>query len=224
MSKREDAYEFIRKRILDGTLGCGSVTSEREIEALAVLAATGLIEQVPQDGALIRTIDAAEAVRTLRLRRGMEEAMVDELATHEQPEIREIEQAFRRMDDAVAGNSSAFQLADTEFHVAIALAAGYFSARTSLEGFRDRIHVYRLDGGLDKGAAQATLNEHHALLEQILARNREAAVAALHEHLAASAERIVPGLSKVTFHSTAPMEIAELQEVATAAADANAVA
>jgi DNA-binding GntR family transcriptional regulator len=237
MNKREEAYDFIRRRILDATLGRGSTTSEREIEALAqadgrsmsrtpirealaVLAATGLIEQLPQVGARVRTIDATEAVRTLRLRRGMEEVMVEELASHEHPDVGQIQQAIQRMSEAVDDDPTAFQLADTEFHVEIALAAGYFSARTSLEGLRDRIHVYRLDSGLDGGAAHATLNEHYVILENIAARNRDGAVAALNEHLAASAARIAPGLESDTFQAKPPMEVIEEREVAIAASAA----
>lgn len=224
MNKREKAYEYIRQRILDGALP--RTTSEREIEdlaaqegielsrtpireALAVLAATGLIEQVPQVGARVRNIDAAEAVRTLRLRSGMETVMVDELASHEQPEIDAAQKALQCMSEAVPDKPFAFQLADTEFHVAIALGAGFFSAQTSLQGLRDRIHLYRLGANLEESAMQAVLDEHRALLDRIAGRDRERAVHALNEHLTATATRIDPELDSDAFLRKSPVAVGE---------------
>ena len=203
MHKREQAYNYIRGRILDATLPGGSRTSEREIEALAerdkismsrtpirealaVLAASGLIEQIPQIGARVRRIDAAEALRTLRLRSGMEGVIVDELATHEHPDLQQAKAALKRMRRAGSEDPSTFQLADTEFHVALALAAGFFSARTSLEGLRDRIHLFGLGTGLEQRATRAVLAEHRVLLARIADHDRDGAVEALNAHLAAS--------------------------------------
>src|SRR5271166_3359982 len=230
MSKREQAYEYIRGRILDATLSAGSTTSEREIEtlaeregismsrtpireALAVLAATGLIEQLPQVGARVRRINAAEALQTFRLRSGMEAVMVDELASHEHPDLEAAEAAVERMSHAGSDDPLAFQLADTEFHVALALAAGFFSARTSLEGLRDRIHLYRLGAGLEQTTSDVVLDEHRALLKRITEHDRDGAVEALNRHLAESATRIVPGLDSGGVLSKTPIALAEQEAV-----------
>src|SRR5947209_8772550 len=92
MGLRAEAYQKIREMILRGEIPLGERTSERVIaesyaymsrtpvrEALAVLTATGVLDQTPQVGVEVHGVDSEEALQALRLRIGMESVIVEEL-------------------------------------------------------------------------------------------------------------------------------------------------
>jgi DNA-binding GntR family transcriptional regulator len=204
MSLRAEAYEKVRQEILRGHLEVGERTSERVIaeqhvnmsrtpvrEALAVLIATGVLDQVPQVGVAVRRIDAEQAVRAVRLRAGMEPVMVEELVKHDDADISELRDAMESMYGAFDANEAvAFMLADTEMHTALARIGSFNTSVTGLQGLRDQVHLFRLDYPLTHKAMQAVISEHEELLAAIEARDAERAVQAATGHLAATRERI----------------------------------
>lgn len=202
MSLRAEAYEQVRDAVLRGGLERGTRTSERVIaervemsrtpvrEALAVLVATGLLDQVAQVGVAVRRIDAEQALRAVRLRAGMEPVMVDELVSLDadlsvlRGGMDEMCGAYER-EDAVE-----FMLADTRMHTAVARLAGFDTSVTGLQGLRDQVHLFRRDHPLTRDDMQAILGEHDELVNAIEARDEERAKRAITAHLVATRERI----------------------------------
>jgi DNA-binding GntR family transcriptional regulator len=206
VSKRTEAYLAIRGLILSGSLPVGKRTSERELaeeyvhmsrtpvrEALAVLTATGLIEQFPQSGAAVRDISQDEALRAILLRGGMETVIVAELAaTRPNPESDEFAKAGDTMKRALRGDVGTvdFMLADTSFHCELARLGGFASAVTTLQGLRDRVHLYRLKDSLTPEDMRHIVMEHNRLLERLKKGDKNGATAAMRRHLQAARNRI----------------------------------
>ncbi len=203
MNLRAKAYEKVRDEVLRGRLKQGERTSEREIaeqrvgmsrtpvrEALAVLVATGLLDQVPQVGVAVRRIDAGQALRAIRLRAGMEPVMVDELASLD-TDLSELRDAMYAMHSAYEGNNAVeFMLADTRMHTTLARLGGFNTSVTGLQGLRDQVHLFRLDYPQTRDDMQAILGEHEELMAAVEARDTEAAKRAITAHLIATRERI----------------------------------
>jgi DNA-binding GntR family transcriptional regulator len=203
MSLRAEAYEKVRDEILRGGLELGARTSEREIaervemsrtpvrEALAVLVATGLLDQVPQVGVAVRRIDAEQALRAVRLRAGMEPVMVDELVSLDAGDLSKLRDGMSEMCSAYEGEDAVeFMLADTRMHTAVARLAGFNTSVTGLQGLRDQVHLFRRNHPLTREDMQAVLGEHDELMNALEARDEERAKHAITAHLAATRERI----------------------------------
>jgi DNA-binding GntR family transcriptional regulator len=204
MNLRAEAYETIRDEILHRRLAFDELTSEREIaeeyvhmsrtpvrEALAVLIATGVLEQTPQVGVKVRRIDADQASRAVRLRMGMEPVMVNEITSLSDLDLSELQDATTaaltayQEDDRIA-----FMLADTRLHAGLARAGGFTTSITGLQGLRDEVHLFRLDNPLSPVEMSEILREHADLLEAIEARDGQRAQDAALAHLEATRARI----------------------------------
>jgi DNA-binding GntR family transcriptional regulator len=204
MSLRVQAYKQVREQILREGFERGSYTSEREIaaalgdmsrtpvrEALAVLTATGLLDQVPQRGVAVRSIDTEEALRAVRLRLGMEPVMVEELISIEQPDLSAFEDAMEAMRAAYAdGDEVEFMLADTEMHRQLADSGGFSTSVTGLQGLRDQVHLFRLEHPLTSDEMDTILSEHELLFSAVEEHDSERATAAITGHLLNAVERI----------------------------------
>jgi DNA-binding GntR family transcriptional regulator len=203
MSLRAEAYEKVRDEVLRGNLEFGERTSERVIaeqmvgmsrtpvrEALAVLVATGLLDQIPQSGVAVRRIDAEQALRALRLRAGMEPVMVEEIVS-QHADISELREALDAMYVANDENNALeFMLADTRMHTALARVGGFSTSVTGLQGLRDQVHLFRLEHRLTPADMQAVLAEHDELLSSIDEQEGKRAKHAIATHLRATRERI----------------------------------
>jgi DNA-binding GntR family transcriptional regulator len=204
MTLREQAYNKIREEILRRNLAHDRLTSEREIaeehvhmsrtpvrEALAVLLATGVLEQTPQVGVKVRRINGDQALRTIRLRLGMEPVMVEEITSLSNVNLSELNEAAAaavaayEQDDPIA-----FMLADTCLHTGLARAGGFTTSITGLQGLRDEVHLFRLDNPITSAEMSDVLQEHADLLEALEAHDRKRAEDAVIAHLEATHARI----------------------------------
>lgn len=204
MSLRADAYTKIREMILRGRLSSGERTSERTIaeryvhmsrtpvrEALAVLTATGVLDQIPQVGVEVRSIDADQTLQAVRLRMGMESVIVDELAGGSGIDSRELRDAMQTMESASqTGDRIEFMLADTRLHTELARLGGFTTSVTTLQGLRDRVHLFRLQQPLTEPQMREIVDEHRALISAIEDRDRSRADEAIRVHLEATKARI----------------------------------
>jgi len=160
-------------------------------EALAVLTATGVIEQIPQVGIEIRRIGSDEASRAVQLRIGMESVVVAEVSVQERRESDELTAAMDTMVSASEAHDHAeFMLADTRLHVELARLGGFGTSLTALQGLRDRVHLFRLQQPLTEEQMQDVLEEHGALLNAIQTGDQSAAGEAIRVHLDMTRTRI----------------------------------
>ena len=207
LTLRAQAYNAIRLRILNGDMLPGIRSSERMIaedligmsrtpvrEALAVLEATGVVRQVPQVGIEVRLATHDDALRSLRLRVGMETEIAAE-AAHQQ--VGRSDELKRLLEDlyetAEAADDIGFMLADTRLHRQIASLAGFKPSLTALEGMRDRLHLYRLHSGhrLTAEEMRAANDEHATMIAALVSNESEAARRAVEAHLVATYDRIL---------------------------------
>ena len=112
-------------------------------------------------------------------------------------ELHVVGEAAARMDDATLGeierllaaqqgigsDVTRFLICDREFHVAIYRACG----NPLLADFVTDLYAYMIDhrrqAMAEPGAITASLADHHAIVEALRERDRDATVAAFHDHL-----------------------------------------
>jgi DNA-binding GntR family transcriptional regulator len=87
-------------------------------------------------------------------------------------------------------DATAFMLADTRMHTAIARLAGFSTSVTGVQGLRDQVHLFRRDHPLTREEMQAVLGEHDELMDATESRDEDRAKRAITAHLAATCERI----------------------------------
>ncbi|MBR8740582.1 GntR family transcriptional regulator [Nocardiopsis sp. MG754419] len=205
-TKAEVAYRALRDAIRSGELPPGerlrlqdlarrlgmSLTPVRD--ALRMLAAHGLIEQRANLGAVVAqcTPERAEDVYRLRLvLEPMAARLAAEQATDAQLEI--MEGALRVLDRAVAeGRSQDITALNADFHRAV-----YSAARSHyLMDFIDRLWdgvPYQAISLV--GRAEASSDQHHAIMDALRARDGDRAAAHMHAHISEAAEHTMSGLT-----------------------------
>ena len=207
MSKRREAYDAIRDRILrreEPFASCDDRTSERVIaeqyvnmsrtpvrEALAVLTSTGIVKQIPQSGVEVRNLTSEEAVQALRLRAGMESVIVEEIASQALGGNDEMRQSLYRLETFCRDEDQVgFMLEDTSFHVGLAQLGGFHTSITSLQGLRDRVHLFRLQQPMTESDMHAVIAEHAQLVDALASHDPVAAPDALRTHIDSTRSRI----------------------------------
>jgi DNA-binding GntR family transcriptional regulator len=207
MSKRREAYDAIRDRILrreEPFLSSDERTSERVIaeqyvgmsrtpvrEALAVLTSTGIVNQIPQSGVEVRDVNSDEAIQALRLRAGMESVIVEEIASHALGGGDELRQSLDRLETLCGDEDQVgFMLEDTTFHVNLARLGGFHTSLTTLQGLRDRVHLFRLKQPLTEADMHAVITEHATLIDALASHDPVAAPDALRAHIDSTRARI----------------------------------
>jgi DNA-binding GntR family transcriptional regulator len=143
------AYEHIRNKLLHGNLPCGTRLGYRPIakeigmsatpvrEAMGKLAAEGLVEVLPELGAVVRALDRDEAIEVYQMREALETCAagwavkrlrktdLKELRSHwEQTRLcgEELRKSGQKlMSEAIARK---FAAADMGFHMVVLEAAG----------------------------------------------------------------------------------------------------
>ncbi len=203
------AYLYLRSRLIAGDFEPGTrllygpigkeigVSATPVREAAGRLANEGLVDLIPQIGAVVRTIGREELIEIYGVREVIEpgaSAMAARKATDEQ--IAAITAEFEKMKAATeeqkhSGESQTireikrrFDRADYDFHIrvleatgnkAIVHAAMPSQVLTRVFGLRKHIH--------DAESMQFTCDHHQAILDSIVAHKPEAAFAAAVEHI-----------------------------------------
>src|SRR5215207_896054 len=197
-SKSDVAYHELRRLILSGELPAGSRLAQYELadnlgmsitplrEAIRRLSSEGLIELDNHKDARVATISAPEARQLFEVRLALDPAAV-ELA------------AQRRTDDDIARMRATVArllpvtrqwgedalVAHREFHRALYLASHNDMLIKLLDDLWDKSDRYRRLGlELPAGAEPRTidLNEHHQILDLVVARDDAAAGALTRRH------------------------------------------
>ena len=194
---REEAVEVLRAAILGGELEPGSIHSAVGLaerlgvsptpvrEAMLDLANSGLVEVLPNRGFRVTVIDDQDLDEICELRMLLEVpaiALVIDRATDEgfgelyEP-LNELELAARRNDVA------SFLLADRRFHLELLTLAGNRRLVEIIAGLRDQTRIIGLRSLADRGALQATAEEHRPILEALRARDAAGAKRLMTVHL-----------------------------------------
>ncbi|TWU11009.1 HTH-type transcriptional repressor CsiR [Allorhodopirellula heiligendammensis] len=203
------AYQYLRNRLISGDFEPGTrllygpigkelgVSATPVREAAGRLANEGLVDLVPQIGAVVRTIGRAELIEIYEVREIIEPgaaAIAARKATADQ--IASIEAELTKMYAAAADQERSgtdvagreikreFDRADLSFHMrsleatgnrAIVQTATHSHALIRVFGIRKNIH--------DADSMKLTCAQHQAILDAIASHDADAAAAAALEHI-----------------------------------------
>lgn len=174
--------EILRKSEICETLG---VSRSPVSEAVARLAAEGLVDVVPQAGTFVARFSMAEIREGAFLREALELAAVDLVATTVTDDQLVLLRRNLRVQQALLtdGDFAGFYQTDAQMHELILSFTGFRRLATLAD--TAWVHVNRARQLIlpAPGRVQATLAEHHAILSAIEARDPATARAATQHHL-----------------------------------------
>jgi GntR family transcriptional regulator, rspAB operon transcriptional repressor len=191
------AYEHVRTSILRGELPVGTVIAEARLadqlgisktpmrQALQLLRTEGLLETGPRRQLVVRGFSADHRNEVLRIREALEEIAVETACrVMSLEQIDQLQLNLLRQRRAVeANNEEGFLVLDEEFHIRIANGANLPIVAQLLEQMRGFARLMRLGRSQPPEHLQDILVEHTRIVEAIEARDVDAALRALHDHL-----------------------------------------
>jgi DNA-binding GntR family transcriptional regulator len=174
--------EILRKGDICEVLG---ISRSPVSEAIARLAAEGLVEVVPQAGTFVARFSMAEIREGAFLREAIELAAVELVAqTITEAQVTELRRNLRVQEALLAdGDIQGFYRTDGEMHEAILSFTGF--RRVAQVSQTAWLHVNRARQLVlpVPGRIEATLAEHRAIVEALAARNVSQARHATRRHL-----------------------------------------
>ena len=174
--------EVLRKPEICEALG---VSRSPVAEAVARLAAEGLVDVVPQSGTFVARFSMEEIRESAFLREALELAAVESVARRvTEDQLIQLRRNLRVQEALVADSDFAgFYQMDAQMHELILSFTGY----KRLAGLAETswVHVNRARQLVlpHPGRVQATLEEHHAIVSALDAHDPEAARIATRHHL-----------------------------------------
>ena len=175
----------LRQRIVEGQLTPGAKLNERALsellqvsrtplrEAIKMLAAEGLVELLPNRGAVVATMSAQDVADTFELIAGLE-GQAGELAAARIDAVQlaalrarhgEMASAFRRRD------LPSYYRLNALIHQQINVAAGNRALTQTWTNLNARLQALRFRSNLDGAKWQRAMTEHGQMLELLTARD-----------------------------------------------------
>jgi DNA-binding GntR family transcriptional regulator len=193
----QQAYQFLRREIIDGRLAPRAPLSEQELsaqmgvsrtpvrEALMKLADEGLVDIYPQFGSFVAPIKLTEVFDSQFVRESLECAAIDravERLTAAQAEtLQGMIDAQRRHQRA--GDRPAFFDADERMHAYLMEVAGHPSVWNTVENAKAQMDRVRHLSIRNPIKMPAVIDEHSAIIDRVIRRDRDGAIEALRAHL-----------------------------------------
>jgi DNA-binding GntR family transcriptional regulator len=187
----------LRQRIVEGQLAPGAKLNERELseslevsrtplrEAIKMLAAEGLVELLPNRGAVVAQMSVQDVADTFELIAGLEgqsgELAAERISDAQLAEIRalhyEMLAAFTRRDLATYYRLNAL------IHSHINAAAGNRVLTQTWANVNARLQALRFRSNFDEAKWQRAMKEHERMVELLAARDAAALRALMVSHL-----------------------------------------
>lgn len=195
----DQAYEVVRRSILDGTLAPGDRIVESEIarrlgvsqapvrEAVKRLAHEGLITSMPRRGSYVTQISTDDVDDAREVRAMLEEAAAREAVTHFDAAARQRLEGFvdGMRKAAESEDLAAFRAADMGFHRTVVELSGNVYLPRLWDVMESRLLSLRVVGDPGFTGSWAEMAESHQdLIELLASGNRGRAAAAFHAHAA----------------------------------------
>lgn len=187
----------LRQRIVEGAIAPGAKLNERELaeqlqvsrtplrEAIKMLAAEGLVELLPNRGAVAAQLSAQDVADTFEVIAGLEEQSgalaAERIADAELAEIRalhyEMLAAYTRRD------LSTYYRLNAQIHDRINAAARNPVLTRTYRQVNARLQALRFRSNFDERKWQRAVAEHDAMVEKLAARDAAGMRALMRQHL-----------------------------------------
>ena len=193
----QQAYQFLRREIIDGRLPPRSPLSEQDVsqqlgvsrtpvrEALIKLGEEGLIDIYPQFGTFVAPIKLAEVFNSQFVREALEcaalERAVERISDAQATSLKLILDAQRRHQRA--GERDAFFAADERMHQYLMEVAGHTAVWSLVENAKAQMDRVRHLSMRNELKLSSVIQEHGAIIDGVVRRDRDGALAALRSHL-----------------------------------------
>jgi DNA-binding GntR family transcriptional regulator len=220
MSRRERAYNELRRRVMVGEFGVRTRLMEKHLaeelgmsrtpvrEALLRLETDRLV--VREDGYYYVAVpdlshlrDLYELRITLELR-GLTRVRESSLAGHDVALLEPLRDKWREILDDLPEPDPQFVLLDEEFHVTLLRSSGNDALTEALEAVNARIRHVRMYDFLTADRIATSSAEHLEIVELVLAKSLDEALTALHRHVGESLEvverRAARAISQMALH------------------------
>src|SRR5436190_519581 len=193
----EQVADRLRSMLIEGRIAPGAKLNERELceqlrvsrtplrEAIKLLAAEGLVDLLPNRGAVAVKLTEADVVNTFELLAGLE-GMSGELAAQRitDAELAELRALHYEMLACHARNDlSGYYRLNAQIHTAINQAARNPVLCKTYQGINARVQSLRFRTNQDGAKWKQAVKEHERMVEALDARDAAAMRAVLIEHL-----------------------------------------
>jgi len=193
----EQAATRLRQMLVENRIPPGAKLNERELadvlqvsrtplrEAIKMLAAEGLVELLPNRGAIAVALDEKDVNNTFEVMAGLE-ALSGELAARRitDEELAEIKaMQFEMMAAYTRGDLSAYYRLNARIHSAINAAAKNPVLTTTYNQVNARLQALRFRSNQDGDKWKRAVNEHEKMIQALSAHDPEAMRKVLLTHL-----------------------------------------
>ena len=193
----EQVAQRLRQMLVEGRIAPGAKLNERELsellnvsrtplrEAIKMLAAEGLVELLPNRGAIAVSLTEADVLNTFEVMAGLE-GMAGELAAQRitQPELAEIQaMQYEMMAAYTRRDLSSYYAVNARIHGAISAAAKNPVLATVYQQVNARLQALRFRSNQDGEKWKRAVKEHEKMIEALVARDGAAMRATLELHL-----------------------------------------
>ena len=187
----------LRQRIVEGQIAPGTKLNERELaellnvsrtplrEAIRMLAAEGLVELLPNRGAVVAQMSAQDVADTFEVIAGLE-GQSGELAAQRitEPELAEIRALhFEMMAAWTRRDLPTYYRLNAQIHTQINAAARNPVLAQTWRTVNARLQALRFRSNFDEAKWKRAVKEHERMVELLAARDAVALRALLIEHL-----------------------------------------
>ncbi len=195
-------YEALKEMILSFAIYPGSRITEQELadlfqvsrtpirEALQRLEAEGYLSIRPKQGCFVRQLDMEEISQYYQVRIGIEQMVVEGACINmPRKDLEKLVQVWQpSMIEANTSRRGGHQQLEEDFHMALAEGCGNRVLANYLRDINNHIRIIRRLDMQDYERLERTYQEHHDILEQILARNAGKAKTLIKHHIQRSEE------------------------------------
>ncbi len=206
----------LRQRIIEGELAPGAKLNERELserlqvsrtplrEAVKMLAAEGLVELLPNRGAVVAQMSEQDVIDTFEVIAGLE-GMSGELAAkriteEELAEIRALH--FEMLAAHSRRDLPAYYRLNSRIHAQINAAARNPVLTQTWQTVNARLQSLRFRSNLDEGKWQQAVREHDAMVELLAARDASGLRELLVSHLLVKRDAVLELLHSGRLYET----------------------
>jgi DNA-binding GntR family transcriptional regulator len=214
----EEAAERLRDLIVQGTLGPGSRLNERLLtarlgvsrtplrEAFKVLATEGLVELLPNRGAMVSEIDPVRVAETLTVM-GALEALAGELACAHASDgqLGEIRSLHHEMlANHARGDLAGYFKFNQAIHLKLVKYSGNAVLYNTYRQMNGNVRRARYMANLSKERWDAAVREHDEILAALVARDTKRLKILLADHLAHKLASVLSALADALATMPAP--------------------